>query len=66
MHKHKNLISFVFQNGELLRRLGSGVLLSKFINKAAPGTIDERVLTMQPRSDAEKNENLQLVLGSSR
>lgn len=39
---------------------------SKMINKALPGTIDERVLNMSPETAEEVMENINLCINSAR
>lgn len=55
---------------EMLSSVGDGVLLSKFINKCIPETIDERALNKrkngQPLSLFKINENLNLAISSAK
>lgn len=46
--------------------LSDGVVLSKLVNRAVPGTIDERVLHAQPQSPEDVLENLTLFLNSAK
>jgi plastin-1 len=54
---------------ELAEKIGDGVLLSKFINLAVPGTIDERAINKKKDgrdlSVFKVNENLNLVVASA-
>lgn len=55
---------------ELAEKVGDGVLLAKFINKAVADTIDERALNTttgkKPLSLFQVNENLNLVIASAK
>lgn len=50
----------------ILNATRDGVLVCKLINRAVPGTIDERVLNHQPTTPAEIEQNNSLSLNSAK
>jgi hypothetical protein len=55
------------ENNEVFKKIKDGVLLTKLVNLAAPGTIDERVIVKDPSmTKDDKLNNLNLVINSAK
>ena len=54
-------------NNEVFKKMKDGVILTKLVNLAAPGTIDERVIVKDPSMTVDdKHNNLNLVINSAK
>ena len=55
------------QSDEVFTKIKDGVILAKLINIAEPGTIDERVITKDPKMTIhDNNTNINLVINSAK
>ena len=55
------------ESNEVFKKIKDGVILAKLVNIAAPGTVDERVITRVPGMTSEEEKaNVNLVINSAR
>lgn len=51
---------------DIFEAVGDGLILCKLINKAQPGTIDERAINKKKLTVFQRNENLNLAINSAK
>ena len=63
----KNKLPVIPESNEIFKKMKDGVILTKLINIAAPGTVDERVIAKDPSMTIEdKKANVNLVINSAK
>ena len=63
----KNKIPIDPESNEVFKKIKDGVILAKLVNIAAPGTVDERVITHVPGMTTEEEKaNVNLVINSAK
>ena len=63
----KNKIPIDPESNEVFKKIKDGVILAKLVNIAAPGTVDERVITHVPGMTSEEEKaNVNLVINSAK
>ena len=63
----KNKLPVIPESNEIFKKMKDGVILTKLINIAAPGTVDERVIVKDPSMTIEdKKANVNLVINSAK
>jgi len=63
----KTKLPIVPESNEIFKKIKDGLILAKLVNIAAPGTVDERVIVIEPgMSLDDKKANLNLVINSAK
>ena len=63
----KNKIPINPESNEVFKKIKDGLILAKLVNIAAPGTVDERVITTVPGMTIEEQKaNVNLVINSAK
>ena len=63
----KNKLPVIPESNEIFKKMKDGVILTKLINIAAPGTVDERVIVKDPSMTiVDKKANVNLVINSAK